>query len=250
MELKKAIEQFIDYTSNYLEYGDYCTLKIEHTKRVMELCKDISSSLNLTKEDQDLAILCGMLHDIGRFEQWKRYQTDCDSKSKDHGLLGVEILKENDFIKNFTQDKEEESIIMVSTYFHNKYEISEGLSEREKLFCNIVRDADKIDILYLYWSEQLQSKIGNKKFSEKIYNDLRNQKLIKITDKRTKEDTLSIPLSFIYDMKFPRSIEILKEKDYLNDEINKYQSKTKNKVFQEQLETVKEDIKRYIKERS
>ena len=46
----------------------------------------------MSKEDIDLAWLTGLLHDIGRFEQVRRYGTFNDAKSIDHGKLGVEIL--------------------------------------------------------------------------------------------------------------------------------------------------------------
>ena len=127
-----------------------CILKVNHTMRVMELCGLIAESLKLSKEDIELAKTCGLVHDIARFEQWKRYQTFADIESIDHGDFGVEILKENDFIRKFNKDEKLDNLILKTVKNHNKYKLEENLSEREKLFCNIVRDADKIDILYLY----------------------------------------------------------------------------------------------------
>lgn len=44
------------------------------------------------KEDIDLAWLIGILHDIGRFEQLRRYQTFFDYRSMDHAKYGVHVL--------------------------------------------------------------------------------------------------------------------------------------------------------------
>ena len=48
-------------------------------------------NLNLEKEDIKLAELIGLLHDIGRFEQLKRFNTFVDKKSINHGEFGGEI---------------------------------------------------------------------------------------------------------------------------------------------------------------
>ena len=100
--MKEAEELFMKYTSSYKKYGPKIDLKISHTVRVENLCIEIANSLNLTKEEVDLAAYCGLLHDIGRFEQWKRYGTYEDRKSIDHGNLGVDLLKENNLIKKYT----------------------------------------------------------------------------------------------------------------------------------------------------
>lgn len=97
--MKDAKINFLEYTEKYIKLDDKVRLKINHTFRVMELCEMIGRSLNLSNENLDLAILCGLLHDIGRFEQWKQYGTFEDAKSIDHGNLGVEVLKENNLIK-------------------------------------------------------------------------------------------------------------------------------------------------------
>ena len=50
---------------------------------VAEEARRIAKSLNLSEEEQDLAELIGLLHDIGRFEQWKWYGTYSDKLTMD-----------------------------------------------------------------------------------------------------------------------------------------------------------------------
>ena len=67
-------------------------LKIDHTYRVAELCERIAKAEQMEKTEVDLAWLLGMLHDVGRFEQLRRYGTFSDADSIDHAALGADIL--------------------------------------------------------------------------------------------------------------------------------------------------------------
>ena len=80
---------FQEYTDLYDSTDEKIRLKIYHTYRVAEICERIAQSLSLSKEDVDLAWLLGMLHDVGRFEQLKRYGTFSDAQSIDHAHFGV-----------------------------------------------------------------------------------------------------------------------------------------------------------------
>ena len=47
-------------------------LKAEHTRRVCDAIKDIGASLSLKDEELCLAEMAALLHDLGRFEQFRR----------------------------------------------------------------------------------------------------------------------------------------------------------------------------------
>ena len=95
------IDEFKIYTDKYTYLGDPVILKVDHTFRVVKLCAEIAKSLNLSDEDIALAKLCGLLHDIGRFEQYRIYHTYKDKDSIDHGDLGYEILTDDNYIEKF-----------------------------------------------------------------------------------------------------------------------------------------------------
>ena len=243
------IDEFKIYTDNYTELGDPVILKIDHTFRVVDLCEEIAKSLNLNKEDIELAKLCGLLHDIGRFEQYKQYQTFKDRDSVDHGDLGYEILTEEDYIKRFKYNEKDENIILNAVRFHNKLTIPDNLSEREELFMKIIRDADKMDILYLFTIEHIKIEIDDTEFSEGIMESIRNNIVTDRNLVKTKADQLSVSLGFVFDINYPISIEILNEKDYINEEINQYMEKSTNKKTKKQFEEIREIIKEYIEKR-
>ena len=92
MDLEKAKLEFIEYTDKYRRLGKECIRKINHTFRVMDLCGEIAESLNLSDEEIKLAKLCGLLHDLGRFEQWKRYKTFNDMEKVHNIFLNSKIL--------------------------------------------------------------------------------------------------------------------------------------------------------------
>lgn len=244
--MEEKVEVFKKYTDSYIPLSHMCILKVNHTMRVMYLCGLIAESLKLSKEDIELAKTCGLVHDIARFEQWKRYQTFADSKSIDHGDFGVEILKENDFIRKFNEDEKLDNLILKTVKNHNKYKIEEDLSEREKLFCNIVRDADKIDILYLYTIEEISLNISNEDFSDEVYECLLSKNLILRNLKKTKADMLAISLGFVFDLNFPISYQILKNRKYYDKEIEIYINKSNNEEFKKKLENLKNVINKYI----
>ena len=241
-----AEEEFIKYTDPYKKYGEKIELKIKHTFRVQALCGDIAKSIKLTEEEVELAKLCGLLHDIARFEQWKRYKSYNDLKTIDHGDLGVEILTKNNFINRFT-NKNKDTILRAVKY-HNKYRVPNTLSINNRLYTNITRDADKIDILYLFVIGGLVTTTNNTKMSTKVYNSLLNKELIKKKDTKTMADEIAIRLGFVFDLNFKKSYEIIKEKNYLNDMIDIQIKEAENKELIKQLEELRVFLNNYIEE--
>ena len=67
--------QFYDFVLKYDTTNDNIIRKAIHTTTVADMCFTIACKLNLNENDRQLAYLGGILHDIGRFEQWRRYQT-------------------------------------------------------------------------------------------------------------------------------------------------------------------------------
>ena len=89
--MKDYLKLFNNYIKTF-DYKDKMILhKFHHTYRVMDFCEQIALSVN---EDIKIAQLCGLFHDIGRFEQYKKYQTYSDIHSIDHSEIGAIILKE------------------------------------------------------------------------------------------------------------------------------------------------------------
>ena len=244
--MKEAIEEFKNYTSNYLDYGEMIQLKINHTLRVVEYCERIAKSLNLSEEEIELAKIIGLLHDIGRFEQWKVYNTFRDRDSIDHGDYGVEILEKDNYLRKYIEDDKYDEIILNSIKYHNKYAVPEEFDEKNKLFAKLIRDADKIDILYLRVIGELEVELDDNPLNDSIYDALINKKSINRKDLKTKTDRLGVSLGFIFDINYKESFKILKEVKYFDKLIDLFKEKTNNEKLKEQLEEIRKVINNYI----
>ncbi len=149
MNRDKAVKVFKEYTDAYDSTDTKVWLKIEHSYKVCDLAAVIASSIGVCDKDVELAWFMGLMHDIGRFEQIKRYGTFLDAQSIDHAELSADILFKEGIIERFDINDlpyDGMSLTEKAIRLHNKLILPEDLAERERLFCDILRDADKIDI--------------------------------------------------------------------------------------------------------
>jgi hypothetical protein len=200
----------------------------------------------------DLAWFIGMLHDIGRFEQLRRFGTFSDADSIDHAQFGVQLLFDEKLLQRFWQgDAENETIIRDAIWNHSAYRIQEGLDERTEQFCHILRDADKIDIL----------KVNHDVPIEDIYN-VTTQELMQSTVtpqvmeaffehhavlrslKKTPVDHIVGHAGLVFELVYPISYEIVKQQGYLQ-KILAFPSEnpTTRQQFQELQECMNEFLK-------
>lgn len=154
MDRQRALDAFLAYVKAYDPENPRIALKVDHTLRVAALCERIAQELSLEQDDADLAWLLGLLHDIGRFEQVRRYDTFNDAISVSHAALGVEVLFDEPapnagtkLIRAFIPDNSVDQLLRTAIGTHSAYRLPENLNDRMLMFCNILRDADKIDIL-------------------------------------------------------------------------------------------------------
>lgn len=152
MDKARALAAFESYTSAYDRTNPRIALKVDHTLRVMGLCERIAQAEGFAPHDVELAWLVGLLHDIGRFEQVRRYDTFNDAQSVSHAGLGAELLFEggddgSQPIRAFVEDTDDDELIRLAVAHHSDLRLPEGLTRRERALCGVLRDADKIDII-------------------------------------------------------------------------------------------------------
>lgn len=216
IDLKKAEEEFMKYVANYDIKNPRINLKVCHTKRVVQVAINIAKSLNLQEEQLRLAGLIGLLHDIGRFEQLKVYDTFNDRISVNHAEYGIKILFEDNFIRKFIQEPTYDDIIQKAIYNHNKFKIEDGLSQEELLYAKIIRDADKIDILHLTSIEPFMTlykkeDISDENLTDKVYKSIMNKEQPRYEDAQTNIDSWINHIGFIYDIYFPYSLKAIRD---------------------------------------
>lgn len=251
IDLEKAKQEFIEYTSKYDIKNEHISRKIGHSIRVMNISKEIATKIGLTQEEIEIATLIGLLHDIARFEQYTQFQTFNDLNSFDHGNYGAQIL-DKDIRKYIKNDKYDE-IIKKAIKNHNKFEIEEGLTEKELIFAKLIRDADKIDIIYesveMFW-KGIENQINNTKISQNVEEQFRNYKQIKRgkdSEKTPNIDEVIGVIAFIFDVNFKESFEIIKKKDYINKILNRFN--LKDQETKEKIEEIRNIANNYIYEK-
>lgn len=165
--------------------------------------------------------MIGLLHDIGRFEQVRLYDTFSDKDSINHGEFGVKILFEDGLIRKFVEMDKYDKIIKFAILNHNKNDIEEGLTDRELLHAKIIRDADKTDIYYILTSDSKKTiwgkeDLSKEKISDEIYREFIEDKRMNYKEIKTAADLVVCHFKFVFDLNFKITREIIKENKYID----------------------------------
>lgn len=155
------------------DMGDSCiAMKYDHTMRVADLCEKIASARGMSAADVDIAWLCGLLHDIGRFEQLRIWGTFKDSVSCSHARLGLAVLDGDSAfdrkaltgadgrMKLFSNNEDIVAIVRSAVALHSDLSLPDDLDVRTRCFCEIVRDADKVDIVRVFGESDVHDVLG------------------------------------------------------------------------------------------
>lgn len=223
--LRSWFEDYIrEFSSEDPGFQENIDLKTEHTRRVCEAVLDIGGSLDLPDEDLCMAEVTALMHDIGRFEQYKKYGTFSDYRSEDHAALGVKVIKHNRILEGLEPDKA--GIIIRVIAYHNYFSLPAKEEGNCLFFLKLLRDADKVDIWRVVTDYYQNS--GNKRnqaieldlpdidrISDPVYKALINRELARMADLKTLNDFKLLQIGWIYDVNFRRTFQIIQERGYL-----------------------------------
>ena len=253
IDRERVKNTFAEYTSGYNATDPKIKLKIDHTYRVAELCELIASDLKLDEYETDVAWLTGMLHDVGRFEQIKRYNTFNDAQSVDHANFGADLLFKEGLIDTsvdgFNDDKYG-IIVENAIRNHSAFRIDERLDEYTVMFCNILRDADKVDIfrvnvdtpaedIYNVTTEELK----NSQVSPEVMAAFDERHAVLRSCKKTAVDHVAGHIALTFELVYPISLQIAKERGYL-DKMMAFESD--NEITGKQFEEIRAKLNEYV----
>jgi len=250
---------FRDYTAAYNLNEAKVKLKVDHTFRVAALSDVITDSLGMTGYDKDLAWMLGMLHDIGRFEQVRRYRTLRDALSINHAELSADILFRDGLIRNFINVGADCSrsgdylLIEKVIRLHNVFRLPDDLSERELRFATILRDADKLDIVRVN-VETPRSEIYNvqedifleSEITDEVYETILQRQNLFRNMMKTPADLLLGHISFVFGLVYPVSVRLMKEQGYLETVL---QFPSRNAKTRQQFAEIRKVVHEYMEER-
>lgn len=237
IDRERARRAFADYVAAYDPNSPRIALKIAHTYRVADIAARIAGAEGLSAEDVDLAWLCGLVHDVGRFEQVRRWNTFRDADSASHALLGVGALfgpRERlgvpvggtgagmPRIRDFAADKSEDELIRTAVALHSDYRLPNGLDARTRTFCEITRDADKVDILRTVDTDTPETILG-RTADELLGSSLSTEAVAAFDERRCMlRNERSQPADFLvsfccfaFELAFEESRAIMREQGYI-----------------------------------
>jgi len=224
-EIKSWFERYVSrFKSSDPAYTQNIQLKKDHTFRVCEEIICLGKSHDLSSQDLNLAKTAALLHDVGRFEQYDRYQTFNDHKSEDHAQLSLKVIHQEQVLKEI--DPTSQKLIVCAVSNHNRAALPSSETNRCLFFSRLLRDADKLDIFYVvteYYhhhsgpsNQSLELELPDTPhISDKVYKDHMAGKIVEAKHVKSLNDFKLFQMAWIYDINFPLTYKLIKERKYL-----------------------------------
>ena len=206
------------------EAGKNYDLKELHTRKVRENIRLLAASAGLADDRLALAEAIGLLHDVGRFEQFRRYRTFLDRDSVNHAALGVEVIREQGLLDGLPPEQAE--IVIQSVRFHNVFTVPATVTGDGLLYLNLIRDADKLDIWRVFMEyfelppEERASAVGlgfpdTPSCSPEVLACLERSEMVNLSLLQSLDDFKLLQLSWVFDLNFPESFHIAEEQGHI-----------------------------------
>lgn len=226
-ELERLQAWFASYCRSFrtddLEVQRNYDLKEEHTRKVCEAARLIAA--DGTERSRLLAEVAALCHDLGRFPQYREYHTFKDSDSVNHAHLSVQVMAENALLDFLPAD--ERSCVELAVRFHNVFQIPAALPTETERLLKLLRDADKLDIWrvfidYFQAPEQERASAAALGFpdlpecSPETLASVTAGKMVQLSTLKTLNDFKLLQLSWIYDINFPTTLRLVRERRILD----------------------------------
>lgn len=223
-QVEEYIVEFVDSSTGRLPYA--MQLKHEHTLRVLDNISIISRGDGFNSRLVNLSKVIAILHDIGRYNQLKKYGTFSDAKSIDHADLSWQISRESSWL--YSLENADRELVLLAVKLHNKRELPVDLSGDGLLLAKAIRDADKIDILKIVedslkkpnWEEDSSIWFNKPIYlspSKAILDSISKKETPSYTDIASCVDFILVQLAWIdYGMEFKTSKQICLDRRHFN----------------------------------
>ena len=228
-QLDKFGVWFDDYVAGF--YGDdeiinaNLKLKEKHSRRTCKEMLYLAGELSLDENQKRLNKTIALFHDIGRFEQFVKYNTYSDVRSVNHCRLGLEVLQQTKVLDGL--GRQEKQLIEKAIEFHGLKELPEDLDGQFLLLSKLIRDADKIDALYVvteyykqYRDNPQEFKLGlelpdGPGYSAEVVEGLLLGQRVDYSRLRTLNDLKLCLLGWVYDVNFTPTLKRIKQRKFL-----------------------------------
>lgn len=248
IEVSKVIQEynvlFWNFINKYDTSNTNILRKVIHSFQVAEICFSIACKKGLNENQRNFCYLMGLFHDLGRFEQWKVYNTYDDNKSVDHGDLSaciVSSMKGNDLKLN----EDEYDLLIDSIKYHTKeYQGNDG---NVAFYNSILNNADSYANVTTCASGAQQVVQTEEGYTEQIVEAFKNKKLMRGFSPKTKLDRCLSLTACLYYVKYDfLRIDIVNKGyvDVVYETLSKYLNNEDKMVYKQLLDDL---MKEYVK---
>lgn len=238
----KRIEDFIKTyvkacVKEYPKEAHNFELKYEHTLRVRQHSLSLAGQMNLNDDQTNISEIIALLHDIGRFKQYRNFQSFADAETGSHASMSVQMIKEFDLLQGMSE--ETQNLIRLAIEYHNHYELKGNLSKDLHMYSSLIRDADKLDAFYIHTQDadsrkyNLKSLSDKVPYSEEVISDLLEEHQVDFSNFKYKHDRQLGILGLIFNLEYKASLYLVKEADYIEKLLSKIEEDEKIKQVKE-----------------
>ena len=223
IDFKVAKAAFEKYLDEYDRTDDKIHLKIVHTYCVVECAEEIATRMHLGQEDIQLAKIIGLFHDIGRFEQIRRFHS-FEPGTMDHAVYGAELLfGKEQMIRRFVKEDSFDRLIETAIAKHSDFRLEGITDERTLLHARLIRDADKLDNCRVKLEESMETlldmdeeTVGASEISPNVWASCLTEESVLSADRVTGMDYWMSYLALYFDINFPETYQIIRENNYID----------------------------------
>lgn len=201
-------------------------LKVTHSICVKREIEALARCIGLAGREILVAKTIGLLHDVGRFQQYIRYGTFIDSISVDHGELGARIIREKGALDNIAKGLQ--TLIEWAVRNHNRAELPENGDPASLLYSRLLRDADKLDIykvIISHYQNPVESKnsiieegfSNSKEISPAVAAAIQKRSIVDIGQVRNHNDLMLLRMGWVFDVNFKPTLRQIKKRGYIEE---------------------------------
>jgi hypothetical protein len=228
-DLQGYVDWFEEFVSGFTvpapEIQENFELKREHSLKVMEEASLIVRESGLDEQGGRVALIAALFHDLGRFPQYLRYKTFRDADSEDHARLGLRSIRNSDVLVRLGVQERKE--VHQAILLHNRRTLPHVVAGRARTICQVVRDADKLDILRVLLTHLEPNGKRNSvvtlglahdavEYSPGMVESLRSGQMARYEDMVWENDFTILLLSWIYDFNFQITCRMFLSRGYLD----------------------------------
>lgn len=217
MDIRQHEQWFAAFTEKYhrvtMTRADAAPirLKIVHSAAVLANARILAIEEGFATDIARACLLGALYHDVARFPQYLRYRTFKDSLSTNHGLWGARILKKHRRLEG--ESPRIRALVTTAVALHNRFALPQALRADARLVTDVVRDADKMDIMHIM-AAHIEGKAPHNTavmlhvqddpslWSPKVLHDVLHGRVASYGDLTSVNDLRVLMCSWMYDLRF------------------------------------------------